>query len=879
MDFEEEDEELHSKSRAYSSFGHTFHTIEDERWEGNEKFYAGYSAIRESGGENQHGDYCVFTIVDDDTLEVTGVKLYKAPDSGSHFLIGEWIHVIITATGTPDLANGQTVTLRFRDEDNTVHERQATFNAFGTAGYAAGNTEDPGMPLMFSYQLKAGDPKANTISVDSGFSSTVYGLKDDGTTSDVELVLSGKDNIQTEAQADGTTTDPAHYGVDARPKVQNVDILDGPGIPHIVIDRQSTWTVDDVFRAKEPIDVTVVFDQPVKVEGDSGISIRIGSSSNWRGARYHSGSGTKVLVFRYTVQPADRDDDGVSVDSGGIASNGSQYGFFGNGTISSSTGAVEANPSYNGFRNKADRKVDGRPIARWTETASSPAQGDTYRAGEKIKVALNYNIPVDVSGDLTVDLEFHDSNQSQGPETIRKGAYLEGSGTQRLIFAYTVQEGDKDDDGFSMWLGGGDFGMSGGTVTASGTNVEANPAYSSLWNEILHKVDGVAPKVTSIAVTSDPGTDGHYVQGDEIEITVQFDEDLVVVEPDAETLEAEKTAGDGTSLQGITLTLGIGKGAVLAWRDSDEGTASQLVFTYTVRALMEDTDGIEIKANAVTAGTGSTIKDTAGNDADLDHSALANQSGHKVDANPPTATAAAMHSFPNDDNTYYLGEEIKVKLTFDEDVTVTGSPQLTIDLDGSDRTAAYEETDGADVIFAYTVADGDESTFGVAIEGNSLDLNGGTIVDAVGNDAWLLHPGTLADGAHQVDDSDVTGPEITGLAFKSTPASGNTYGTGEVIEITVTFNEDIVVTGTPQLELFFDGDNGLADYTAVSGTSMVFQYTVKAGDRASDGLAVFANKLTLNGGTIKDAAGNDANLSHDSYTPFTQYVNGAVGGV
>ena len=45
---------------------------------------------------------------------------------------------------------------------------------------------------------------------------------------------------------------------------------------------------------------------------------------------------------------------------------------------------------------------------------------------------------------------------------------------------------------------------------------------------------------------------------------------------------------------------------------------------------------------------------------------------------------------------------------------------------------------------------------------------------------------------------------------------------------------------------------------------MVFSYTVAEGDSDTNGIAIGANKLTLNGGTIKDAAENAANLSHDA---------------
>jgi hypothetical protein len=864
VDFAPRHDEEHSKSRLYSTFNHTFHTKEDNRWEGNETYQAGYSAIRPSGGDNRPGHYCNITIVDDDPLKVKSVRLWEAPENGRTFQLGEWIHVVIETTGNLDMSNGGSITLQLRDSEGTVHEREAEFNVWGSIA----------APIMFSHQLEAGDPKAETISVAANFTGgSLYGLKDDGTTSSVELTFSGADHLQTADQADGTTTDPTHYGIDARPRVNDISVSSIPPTPHLITDdRGDTWIYIDTYRGGENIELTAKFDQPVRVEGDSGISIRIGSSGNWRGARYASGSGTDTLVYSYTVKAADLDDDGISIDTGGPGS-----GFFGSGKILSNTGSVEVNPSYTGTRYNHVQKVDGRPIVMSVGIPSDPEEDNTYGKDEKIQISFKFNNEVDVTGTPAVAIDFHYPNEPASYISSRNATYESGSGTNTLIFAYTVTDNDKDEDGISMQLGGGDFGFTGGKISAKGTDVEVSHRYSGFWNEDLHKVNGmtgsIPPKVTGLSVTSDPGSDQHYVAGDEIQVTVQFDEDLTITQPDPTESEVE----------GIVLTLGIGDRPVLAQYDSDEGTDSQLVFSYTVRNQAEDTDGIEIKANAVKAGTGSTIRDSDGNDAVLTHDAVTAGVGHRVDAVRPTVSQAAMHTFPKANNTYSLGEQIEVKLVFSEDVTVTGSPQLEIDLDGAARTAVYQETaayreaEEGEVVFAYTVQDGDESTYGVAITANSLDLNGGSIRDAVNNDAIPAHPGSFADNAHLVDDSDKTSPSITGMAFTSTPASGNTYGTGEVIEITVTFDEDITVTGTPQLELFFDGDNGIADYSSASGADMVFNYTVKVGDSASDGLAVFANKLTLNGGTIKDAADNAASLSHAGHGPIQQYVNGAGG--
>ena len=62
--------------------------------------------------------------------------------------------------------------------------------------------------------------------------------------------------------------------------------------------------------------------------------------------------------------------------------------------------------------------------------------------------------------------------------------------------------------------------------------------------------------------------------------------------------------------------------------------------------------------------------------------------------------------------------------------------------------------------------------------------------------------------------------------------------------------------GTPTLTL---NDGGTATYVSGSGTNaLTFSYTVGAGQNTS---ALAATAVNLNGGTIKDGAGNAANLS------------------
>ena len=61
---------------------------------------------------------------------------------------------------------------------------------------------------------------------------------------------------------------------------------------------------------------------------------------------------------------------------------------------------------------------------------------------------------------------------------------------------------------------------------------------------------------------------------------------------------------------------------------------------------------------------------------------------------------------------------------------------------------------------------------------------------------------------------------------------------------------------------------------------LVFSHTVADGDSDTDGLEIEANQLALNGGTIKDAADNDALLDHQAVAADTSHrVDGVKPGL
>ncbi len=119
-------------------------------------------------------------------------------------------------------------------------------------------------------------------------------------------------------------------------------------------------------------------------------------------------------------------------------------------------------------------------------------------------------------------------------------------------------------------------------------------------------------------------------------------------------------------------------------------------------------------------------------------------------------TGVEVVSDAGEDATYGLGETVRVRLSFSEAVEVEGAPQLKIDMDPAhwgQKWAVYESGSGtADLVFAYEVVQPNESTRGIAVLEDTLELNGGAIKSmATEADADLSHAGLDHDPNHKVD--------------------------------------------------------------------------------------------------------------------------------
>ena len=86
---------------------------------------------------------------------------------------------------------------------------------------------------------------------------------------------------------------------------------------------------------------------------------------------------------------------------------------------------------------------------------------------------------------------------------------------------------------------------------------------------------------------------------------------------------------------------------------------------------------------------------------------------------------------------------------------------------------------------------------------------------------------------------------------------------GGTLQVRVRFNEEVDVTGTPQLTVVNDNNaNHTLSYASGSGSNeLVFSLTIAAGNAATDAgdeLSIGTNAMALNGGTVKDKGTNTA---------------------
>ena len=300
----------------------------------------------------------------------------------------------------------------------------------------------------------------------------------------------------------------------------------------------------------------------------------------------------------------------------------------------------------------APNLIGPAPTVSKVEVTSDAIADETYDSGESIRVTLTYSAAIDVDitgGKPRLKIKLDSTNGERWAD------YAEGTGTTELVFAYTVAEPDRSTQGIAVLEN--TLELNGGTMRSKATQTDASLLNAGLGHDPDHKVDwqkreAGAPLVTGVAITSSPGTDGVYAQGDVIQVTATF----------SRAVNVDTT--DGTPRLKIRMAPYIWWFSNYFWYGSDHGErwadysggsgTTKLTFDYTVLSVNRSTKGAAVLGNGLELN-GGTIRSTDATpvNAELRHGGLRHDRVHQVDGKIPALQDVAVAG-------------TKVAVTFDE---------------------------------------------------------------------------------------------------------------------------------------------------------------------------------------------------------------------
>ena len=360
-----------------------------------------------------------------------------------------------------------------------------------------------------------------------------------------------------------------------------------------------------------------------------------------------------------------------------------------------------------------------------------PSQFDDDLQWDSIDVVLQYRAPVTVdTAGGTPALSLLIGNDRSVPDNNVLAQYVGGSGSTRLLFRYPLPESFGSPGPVrvvrnSLHTRGGTIR---GTIRFAGSDTDV---------PLAHGAAAVTPFIVRAPAMEliDEDADDSFGDGDKVEVTITFNEPVEVV-----------TTG-GTPSVALGGADGIFDGRFASYVRGSGSTA--LVFSYTKAAADAETSGFStliIQLNGGRIKSKATDVDALldilmGARISTDFSAQSNQRAAPVVVGVPVLSEAGT------DGLWTAGETVEVQLTFSEPVSVGtagGTPSIGLLLGTQAQSAAYASGSGtAKLVFGYTLADGEGPHNTMQVTGDSLALNGGTIVSTADStiDADLAHDG------------------------------------------------------------------------------------------------------------------------------------------
>jgi beta-glucanase (GH16 family) len=571
-------------------------------------------------------------------------------------------------------------------------------------------------------------------------------------------------------------------------------------------------------------------------------------------ATYVSGSGTSSLTFRTTVASTDSNTSALAITGVNLPSGASIKDA--SGTAANLSGAVK---TFTGLQ------IDP-VLPAVTQATASPATGIEH-AGDTVTLTLGFNEAVNVTGTPTLSLN------DGGTAT-----YVGGSGTSSLTFRTTVASTDSSTS--ALAITGVNLPSGASIKDAGGVAANLSGAVKTFTGL---QVDPTLPAVTQ--ATASPATGVEHA-GDTVTLTLGFNEAVNVT---------------GTP----TLSLNDGGTATYV---GGSGTTS-LTFRTTVASTDSDTSALAITGVNLPSGAG--IKDASGTAANLS-GAVKTFAGLQIDPVLPAVTQATASPATG---VAQVGDTVTLTLAFNEAVTVSGTPTLSLN-DGD--VATFVGGSGTNALtFRTTVASTDTSTSALAITGVNLP-SGASIKDAGGVAANLSAAVTTFSGL-QIDPptstptpaptptptptptpASATAPTLTIADTSIDVTAGSTVDLG--VSVSTTDSNDVItvnIKGLPKYETITDNLDGrtyrgrnitLTEAQVESG--LVLRSNYRGSDHPVATLSLTATATDPTTGTVANSAtatltvtdppatatATSAASAHSGFALLSQYLAGGFEG-
>ena len=279
--------------------------------------------------------------------------------------------------------------------------------------------------MLYRYQVRIDDVDATGISVDEGGPDTGLG-------GPLPTVVSSFGTVAVSRHYPGLADDPGHR-VDGSFQVIDAAIT-------------STPAHADGYRFGDEIEVTLTFSSEAYASPDgSFIGIRVGDTdddSSLRRAHYAAGSGSRQLVYRYSVRISDFDTTGI-----GVADGGPESGFGGPlPTTSAALGSRPVSRHFSGLQDQSSHRV-----ARSVTASFAAAAFTVSEAGTAAAVAVQLSADPDRA--VVIPLAITPANGATDADySVSVTSLTFAPGETEKTFTVTATDDRDDDDEESVYL-------------------------------------------------------------------------------------------------------------------------------------------------------------------------------------------------------------------------------------------------------------------------------------------------------------------------------------------------------------------------------------------------------------------------------------------